>query len=77
MQGGVIDAQGRFYAATFSSTPAEIWRYDPASDIWSKVTTEPAEGTLLQITPAGTNGQVTLWFLRTAQEQYALYRSAV
>ena len=77
MQGGVIDAQGRFYAATFSSTPAEIWRYDPASDIWSKVTTEPAEGTLLQITPAGTNGQVTLWFLRTAHEQYALYRSAV
>lgn len=77
MYGGLIDAQGRFYASTFSSTPAEVWRYDPASDTWSRLTTEPAGGIVMLVSPAGANGRMALWFLRTAQGQYTLYRSVI
>lgn len=47
------DPQGRFYtfATPTPDSAMEIWRYDPTTDTWSKVTTAPAEGSLQAVTP--------------------------
>jgi hypothetical protein len=49
MSGGLIDTQSRFYTFTLFNKPAEIWRYDPAGNAWSKLTAEPTEGRLSTI----------------------------
>ncbi len=57
--------------------PATIQRYDPATNQWSKVTTPPTSGQLLNVTPSGTNGGVILWFMGVSgsqSEQFTLYR---
>ena len=75
MTGGLIDAQGSFYTFTLFNTPKELWRYNPASNAWSKLTAEPTEGTFMQVTSYNSN--VALWFLGTAQGKYTLYRYEV
>jgi hypothetical protein len=75
MGGGVIDQQGRLYTVTTTSGSAtEIWRYDPISDMWSKVTNVPTDGSLMAVTPTSANGNVALWFLGTGQGKLVLYR---
>jgi hypothetical protein len=75
MGGGVIDQQGRLYAETTTSGSAiEIWRYDPVSNLWGKVTSTPTDGSLKAATPTGTNGNVALWFMGTGQGKLVLYR---
>jgi hypothetical protein len=77
MGGGVIDQQGRLYTqATISSSLEEIWRYDPVTATWSKVTQAPRDGTLLAGTSTGANGATVLWLMSTSG-QAALYRYVV
>lgn len=76
MGGGLVDQQGRFYAYA-TPTPGsamEIWRYDPTTSIWSKLTALPAEGSPQAVTPTGTNGNVALWFMGNAPGNLILYR---
>ena len=76
MGGGPIDPQGRFYAVA-TNTPnsiPEIWRYDPTTNTWSKMAELQAGGSLQAVTSRGTNGNIAMWFLATAQGKYVLYR---
>jgi hypothetical protein len=81
----VIDPQGCFYAqGTPSGSIEEIWRYDPATDAWSKVTQAahpgddeaPLEGDVLAGTSTGANGTTVLWFMSTTG-QPVLYRYVI
>ncbi len=76
MGGGQIDPQGRFYtsATPTSGSAMEIWRYDPVSNMWSKVTNAPMDGSLMAVTPTDANGNVALWLMGTGQGKLALYR---
>lgn len=65
MGGGVIDRQGRLYAQATTSGTGEIWRYDPATATWSKVTHAPQEGSVLAATPISANGTTALWQRRS------------
>jgi hypothetical protein len=69
--GGQLDPQGWFYtfATPIPDSAMGIWRYDPTTDTWSKVTKAPAEGSLQAVTP---NGNVALWFMGTAQGKLLL-----
>jgi hypothetical protein len=66
MAGGVVDQQGRLYTRATTSGSMEIWRYNPATDTWSKVTQVPRDGTVIAGTPTGANGNTTLWFMSTS-----------
>lgn len=60
--------------------PAVIERYDLSSSQWSNVTTPPASGSLLSVTPLGANGGAVLWYMAItgAQgNQFTLYRYIV
>ncbi len=74
--GSQIDPQGRFYICEIfaSGSANQISRYDPASKTWSTVTKVPADGSLMAVTPAGTNGNDSMWFLGTGQGKLVLYR---
>jgi len=76
MGGGPVDPQGRFYnnATTTPNSAAEIWRYDPTTNAWSKMAALPASGSLQAVTSIGTNGSIAMWFLATTQGKYELYR---
>lgn len=54
-----------------------IQRYDLASHTWSQVTTPPANGRLLEVTPASTHGGAILWYVSMQDPHYALYRYGV
>ncbi|HEU0003873.1 MAG TPA: hypothetical protein VFQ36_23400, partial [Ktedonobacteraceae bacterium] len=54
-----------------------IQRYDLASHSWSQVTTPPASGRLLQVTPTDTHGGAILWYVGVQDTHYALYRYIV
>lgn len=73
----LIDVQGRFYTLTLFTAQPDLWRFDPASNSWGKLTTAPSEGSFMLVTPMGTHGDVALWFLGTRQGQVVLYRYEV
>jgi len=79
MGSGPIDPQGRFYnvATNTPNSVPEIWRYDPTNNAWSKVVALPTGGTIQAVTSIGTNGNIAIWFLATAQGKYVLYRYEV
>jgi hypothetical protein len=54
-----------------------IQRYDLASHSWSQVTTPPANGDLLEVTPSSTYGGAILWYVDLQGSHYALYRYVV
>ena len=54
-----------------------IQRYDLASHSWSQVTTPPANGDLLEVTPSNTHGGAILWYVDLQGSHYALYRYEV
>jgi hypothetical protein len=60
-----------------SSGSAAIMRYDPSSNSWSQVTTPPAPGTMVQVTPTDTNSGASLWFMSVSGKQLVLYRYVV
>lgn len=70
--GGMPDIQ-----STMPVSHPYIQRYDPASHTWSQVTTPPANGHLLQVTPADTHGGAILWYVGLQDSHYALYRYIV
>jgi hypothetical protein len=76
MGGGVVDRQGRLYVQATTSGSREIWRYDPATATWSKMTQVPREGTLLAGTSTGANGTTILW-LMSPSGQAVLYRYVI
>lgn len=53
-----------------------IKSYDPATGTWSDVTTAPASGVLIALTPAANNGAV-LWLLASNNVTNVLYRYGV
>lgn len=53
-----------------------IKNYDPATDTWSNVTTAPASGVLIALTPAASNG-TTLWLMASDNVTNVLYRYVV
>ncbi len=67
--GGLPDIQ-----TTLPVSHPGIQRYDLASHSWSQVTTPPADGRLLQVTPADTHGGTILWYVGLQGTHYALYR---
>jgi hypothetical protein len=76
MGGGVVDRQGRLYAQATVPGSVEIWRYDPATATWSKVTQAPSEGHVLAGTSTGADGTSVLWLMRTTG-QAVLYRYVI
>jgi hypothetical protein len=54
-----------------------IRRYDPASNSWSDVTSPPATGFTLQVTPAQANSGAILWFIGMVDGRESLYRYVV
>lgn len=72
MSGGIVDQQGRLYTQVTAPAAVQIWRYDPAAQLWKQVTAAPGSGELLAATPPA-DGATALWFLRT-DGQSALYR---
>ena len=54
-----------------------IRRYDPDTNSWSNVTRPPAQGFLLQLTPAQTAGGAILWFVGITDNGQVLYRYVV
>ena len=54
-----------------------IRRYDPASNSWSDVTSPPAAGFMLQVTPAQANSGAILWFSGMDNGRASLYRYVV
>ncbi len=70
--GGLPDIQ-----LTLPVSHPSIQRYDLASHTWSLVTTPPASGNLLQVTPADTRGGAMLWYVSLQGTHYALYRYTV
>ena len=67
-----------FAGSTFvyhTATPVSIESYDPSSNTWSKVTTPPAPGLLIQVT-AASNGGTALWFNSISGNALALYKYA-
>lgn len=72
MSGGIVDQQGRLYTQVTEPAAVQIWRYDPAAQLWKQVTAAHGSGELLAATPP-TDGATALWFLRT-DGQSALYR---
>ncbi|HEU5383584.1 MAG TPA: sialidase family protein [Ktedonobacteraceae bacterium] len=73
MGGGAVDPQGRLYTQVTTPDSVAIWRYNPVTDLWEKVTQAPGVGNLLAGTPPVANGSTVLWFLRTDGPP-ALYR---
>jgi hypothetical protein len=74
MGGGVVDRQGRLYTQATTAGTREIWRYDPATALWSKVAQAPYEGTLLAGTSTGANSATALRLMSTSGQE-VLYRS--
>jgi hypothetical protein len=70
--GGLPDIQ-----STLPVPHPSIQSYDLASHTWSQVTTPPANGRLLQVTPADTHGGAILWFVGLQAQHYMLYRFTV
>ncbi len=70
--GGLPDIQ-----STLPVSHPGIQRYDLASHTWGQVTTPPASGNLLQVTPTGTHGGAILWYMSLQGTHYALYRYTV
>ena len=70
--GGLPDIQ-----TTAPVSHPDIQRYDLASHTWNKVTNPPASGSLLQVTPAGSNGGTFLWYVGLQGNQYTLVRYRV
>ena len=70
--GGLPDIQ-----STLPVSHPGIQRYDLASHSWSQVTTPPADGRLLQVTPADTHGGAILWYVGLQGTPYTLYRYIV
>jgi hypothetical protein len=57
--------------------PAVMQRYDLTSNQWSTVTTPPASGQFLAVTPLGANGGAVLWYMAitgSQSSQLTLYR---
>jgi len=62
--------------ATATATPAQIERYDPATNLWSAVTQPPTAGNLLAVTP-GSGSADLLWFMGNSSHQPVLYRATI
>lgn len=69
--GGLPDIQ-----STMPVSHPGIQRYDLASHTWVQVTTSPADGRLLQVTPADIHGGAILWYVGLQGTHYTLYRYA-
>lgn len=61
---------------TLPPTYLLIKSYDPASGTWSDITSAPASGVLISLTPAANNGAV-LWVLASDNVTNVLYRYGV
>ena len=70
--GGLPDIQ-----STLPVSHPGIQSYNLASHSWSQVTTPPADGRLLQVTPADTHGGAILWYVGLQGTRYTLYRYMV
>jgi len=70
--GGLPDIQ-----TTLPVSHPGILSYDLTSQSWSQVTTPPAGGRLLEVTPAATNGGAILWYVGLQGPHYVLYRYTV
>ncbi len=73
-----VDVQGLLSSRSSIVAPSPYIRsYDPVTNKWSRVTTTPVYGFLVEVTPAATNGGAVMWFMGMNNKEVDLYRYVV